>query len=124
VLGLLAAGLSNAQIAARLVLSERTVAHHVSAVLRKLDARTRGEASAQAARLGLTGRRSPAAGSRRLTIQPARQARPDVRARRADPGRISRPKACSLAAGPSPDKTGARWPSRPARREAPGTTAA
>ncbi len=62
VLGLLAAGLTNAEIAARLVLSGRTVEHHVSAILRKLGARTRGEAGARAARLGLTGRRSPAAG--------------------------------------------------------------
>jgi DNA-binding CsgD family transcriptional regulator/tetratricopeptide (TPR) repeat protein len=55
VLGLLAEGLRNAQIAERLVLSERTVDHHVSAVLRKLDACTRGEATAKAARLGLLG---------------------------------------------------------------------
>ncbi len=54
VLTLLAEGLRNAQIADRLVVSEKTVDHHVSAILRKLDARTRGEASAQAARLGLT----------------------------------------------------------------------
>jgi DNA-binding CsgD family transcriptional regulator len=54
VLELLAEGLRNAEIAERLVVSERTVGHHVSAILRKLDARTRGEASAQAARLGLT----------------------------------------------------------------------
>ena len=53
VLALLAAGHRNAQIAGRLVISERTVDHHVSAILRKLDARTRGEASAAAARLGL-----------------------------------------------------------------------
>jgi DNA-binding NarL/FixJ family response regulator len=52
-----AAGLSNTEIAARLVLSDRTVDTHVSAILRKLGVRTRGEASAQAARLGLTGRR-------------------------------------------------------------------
>jgi DNA-binding NarL/FixJ family response regulator len=55
VLELVAAGRSNAQIAAQLVLSRRTVDHHVSAILRKLGARTRAEASAQAAELGLTG---------------------------------------------------------------------
>lgn len=54
VLLLLAEGLRNAQIAHRLVVSEKTVDHHVSAVLRKLDVRTRGEAGAAAARLGLT----------------------------------------------------------------------
>jgi DNA-binding NarL/FixJ family response regulator len=51
----LAEGLRNAQIAQRLVVAEKTVDHHVSAVLRKLDVRTRGEASAEAARLGLLG---------------------------------------------------------------------
>ena len=53
VLTLLAAGLRNAQIAERLVVSERTIDHHVSAILRKLDARTRGEAAATATRLAL-----------------------------------------------------------------------
>jgi predicted ATPase/DNA-binding CsgD family transcriptional regulator len=53
VLALLAEGLRNAQIAERLVVSDKTVDHHVSAILRKLDVRTRGEASAEAARLGL-----------------------------------------------------------------------
>jgi DNA-binding NarL/FixJ family response regulator len=48
VLTLLAAGLTNAEIAARLVLSGRTVDNHVSAILRKLGVRTRGEASARA----------------------------------------------------------------------------
>ncbi len=57
VLALLAEGLRNAQIAERLVVSEKTVDHHVSAILRKLDVRTRGEASAEAARLRLTGSR-------------------------------------------------------------------
>jgi len=54
VLTLLADGSRNAQIADRLVVSERTVDHHVSAILRKLDVHTRGEASARAAQLGLT----------------------------------------------------------------------
>ena len=54
VLALLADGLRNGQIAQRLVVSERTVDHHVSAVLRKLDVRSRGEAAAEAFRLGLS----------------------------------------------------------------------
>ena len=54
VLTLLAEGLRNRQIADRLVVSIKTVDHHVSAILRKLDVSTRGEASAQAARLGLS----------------------------------------------------------------------
>jgi DNA-binding NarL/FixJ family response regulator len=54
VLALVAQGLRNAEIAERLYLSEKTVGHHVSAILRKLDVRTRGEASAEAVRLQLT----------------------------------------------------------------------
>lgn len=53
VLGLLARGLRNSAIAQQLVVSEKTVDHHVSAVLRKLNVGTRGEAAAEAARLGL-----------------------------------------------------------------------
>ncbi len=53
VLALLSEGLRNAQIAERLVVSEKTVDHHVSAILRKLDVQTRSQASAHAIRLGL-----------------------------------------------------------------------
>jgi DNA-binding CsgD family transcriptional regulator len=55
VLGLVMEGLRNAEIADRLVLSERTVDHHVAAILRKLEVRTRSEASVKAVRLGLAG---------------------------------------------------------------------
>ena len=54
VLGLLAEGLRNAEIAERLVVSVRTVDHHVSAILRKLDVGSRAQAAAAAAELGLT----------------------------------------------------------------------
>lgn len=57
VLKLVAEGLRNAEIAGRLFVSERTVGHHVSAILRKLDVRTRGEAGAAAIRLGIAGPR-------------------------------------------------------------------
>jgi DNA-binding CsgD family transcriptional regulator len=53
VLALVAEGLRNADIAQRLFLSEKTVGHHISAILRKLDVRTRGEAAAAGVRLGL-----------------------------------------------------------------------
>ena len=56
VVALIAEGLRNAEIAARLFMSERTVAHHVSAILRKLGVATRGQASAEAARLGIVQR--------------------------------------------------------------------
>ena len=53
VLRLVAEGLRNADIAERLFLSRRTVDHHVSAILRKLEADTRGEAVAEFHRLEL-----------------------------------------------------------------------
>ena len=53
VLGLLIQAKSNAQIAAQLYLSEKTVDHHVSAVLRKLEVSTRAQAAFEGLRLGL-----------------------------------------------------------------------
>jgi DNA-binding CsgD family transcriptional regulator/tetratricopeptide (TPR) repeat protein len=53
VLELLADGLTYAEVAERLVLSEKTVGHHVSAVLRKLQEPTRSRAVAAAQRLGV-----------------------------------------------------------------------
>jgi DNA-binding CsgD family transcriptional regulator len=51
ILQLVADGLTNAEIAARLVLSVRTVDHHVSAVLQKLGVTTRREAARAAAEI-------------------------------------------------------------------------
>ncbi|WP_433063118.1 ATP-binding protein [Dactylosporangium sp. CS-033363] len=54
VLRLLVEGLTDAEIAARLCLSPKTVGHHVSALLQKLGAGTRHQAAAAARGLGVT----------------------------------------------------------------------
>jgi len=53
VLALLGTGMTNAEIAGQLVVSAKTVDHHVSSVLAKLGVATRGEAARAAVRLGL-----------------------------------------------------------------------
>jgi DNA-binding CsgD family transcriptional regulator len=54
VLALLEQGWTNAEIASRLFVSDRTVDHHVSSILRKLGVGSRREAAHEAARRGLT----------------------------------------------------------------------
>jgi DNA-binding NarL/FixJ family response regulator len=53
VLALLADKLTNREIAERLFLSPKTVDHHVTAILRKLDAHTRKQACTRASELGI-----------------------------------------------------------------------
>jgi DNA-binding NarL/FixJ family response regulator len=53
VLALLSEGLSDREIARRLVISERTVHHHVAAVLSKTGARSRAAAARSAARMAI-----------------------------------------------------------------------
>jgi DNA-binding CsgD family transcriptional regulator len=56
ILALVTAGERNGEIATRLFLSEKTVEHHVSSILRKLGVRSRAQAAATAQRLGLAER--------------------------------------------------------------------
>jgi len=56
VLALIAHGLSNREIAERLVISAKTVEHHVGQILSKLGLRSRAEAAAYSARLPLDDR--------------------------------------------------------------------
>jgi len=55
VLGLIAAGATNREIADALYLSPHTVKEHTSALYRKLQARNRAEAVQRAQRIGLIG---------------------------------------------------------------------
>jgi DNA-binding CsgD family transcriptional regulator len=64
VLTLLADGLPNREISARLFISERTVHHHVSAVLSKIGVSSRTAAAREAARMGIP---APASASRSQT---------------------------------------------------------
>lgn len=62
ILILIAEGRRNAEIAERLFLSPRTVAHHVSAILAKLGVQSRTEAAHEAARLGIAGQNGTTTG--------------------------------------------------------------
>lgn len=54
VVALIAEGLSNKEIGARLFITEKTASHHVSSVLGKLGVARRAEAAALAVRQGIT----------------------------------------------------------------------
>jgi len=67
VLALAVEGLTNAEIAERLVVSARTAEHHVAAVLTKLGVTTRREAARYSSELGLA---EPAGPERRGSRRP------------------------------------------------------
>jgi DNA-binding CsgD family transcriptional regulator/tetratricopeptide (TPR) repeat protein len=69
VLRLVAAGLTDAEIAERLVVSRRTAEHHVASILMKLDVSDRRGATRRATELGLLGEALP---------QPSRRARSEM----------------------------------------------
>ena len=85
VLRLLADGLTNRQIAARLVISEHTVHRHVANILRKLDLPSRTAAVAHAVRSGLR-RRIDGVGNR-----PSGKDGPNGRSRSGRPRRTVEP---------------------------------
>jgi DNA-binding NarL/FixJ family response regulator len=70
VLALVVDGLSNADIAARLIISLKTAEHHVSAVLGKLGVNTRRDVARRAVELGLVGAEQHSGGSAILPCAP------------------------------------------------------
>jgi DNA-binding NarL/FixJ family response regulator len=64
VLARVAEGLQDREIADLLFVSERTVGHHVSAILRKLGVSSRKQAAREAVRVGLIGDGSASVGER------------------------------------------------------------
>jgi len=85
VLDLVAAGATNAEIAEALVITPKTVDHHVSAVLAKLGVTSRREAAAAAARLEAEPRGGSPAGAPQRAAPPGSHPGPAVSPRPATP---------------------------------------